>query len=187
MADRVSLEIEFKCLISKDNYENLLNKLNISKDQIKSQKNYYFDTKNLDLRKKHIMCRIRQKGEQYKVTVKTKTKDNDNLENHYYLTSDEAKHAIKKGLDGKYANYPDILYNIASLTTNRVWIEYKGGKLFLDESIYGSKIDYEIEYEVTDKENGEEIFNEFLKENEIIKTTPVSKSARCLKEAGYSI
>ena len=42
-------------------------------------------------------------------------------------------------------NYPKTIYNIATLTTNRVWIEYKGGKLFLDESIYGSKIDYEID------------------------------------------
>ncbi len=187
MADRVNLEIEFKCLIDKTKYDYLLSKFNISKNEIKPQTNYYFDTLALDLRKNHIMCRIRQKGEQYKITVKTKTLNNDNLENHYFLTPDEAKWAIKNGLDGKYVNYPKTIYNIATLTTNRVWIEYKGGKLFLDESIYGSKIDYEIEYEVTNKEAGQIIFDEFLNENNITKKDVISKSARCFKEAGLKI
>ena len=187
MADRINIEIEFKCLIDKAKYDALIKNFNISKDQIKTQTNYYFDTKDLMLRKKHVMCRIRQKGDQYKITVKTKTPDNDNLETHYFLTNEEAKLAIENGLDGKYANYPDKLFNVATLTTNRVCLEYRGGKLFLDESKYGSITDYEIEYEVIDKKNGEIIFDEFLKENNIVRTNPISKSSRCLKEACYNI
>lgn len=184
MSDRTSLEIEFKCLISKDKYEYLLKEFNINSNDIKEQTNYYFDTKSLELRSKHIMCRIRQKGNQYKITVKTKNESNDNIENHYFLTMDEGLNMIKNGMDGKYANTSSYLYNVATLKTKRVSFPFKGGKLFLDESSYGNKTDYEIEYEVTDKKQGEEIFNNFLKDYHIEKKPSISKSQRCFKEAG---
>lgn len=51
MSDRTSLEIEFKCLINKEQYESLLKEFNIKPQDIKEQINYYFDTKDLELRK----------------------------------------------------------------------------------------------------------------------------------------
>ena len=184
MSDRTSLEIEFKCLISKDEYESLLNEFKISDSDIKEQTNYYFDTKDLELRAKHIMCRIRQKKNQYKITVKTKDENNDNIENHYFLTEDEGKRMILEGMDGKYANTSSYLYNVASLKTERVSFPYEGGKLLFDKSSYGTKVDYEIEYEVTNKKKGEAIFNELLASHNIKHQETISKSQRCFKEAG---
>lgn len=184
MADRVSLEIEFKCLISKEDYDKLLKEFNIKKEQIKEQINHYFDTKELELRNNHIMCRIRQKGDQYKITVKTKNETNDNIENHYFITKDEGIQMISNGMSGKYANSSSTLYNVATLKTERVSFPFKNGKLFLDKSIYGNKVDYEIEYEVTNKEKGIIDFDQFLQEHNIIKKEAISKSQRCYQEAG---
>lgn len=184
MSDRTSLEIEFKCLINKEQYESLLKEFNIKPQDIKEQINYYFDTKDLELRKKHIMCRIRQNGEQYKITVKTKNENNDNVENHYFLTTNEGKEMIKNGMDGKYANTSSFLSNVATLKTERVSFPYEGGKLFFDKSTYGKITDYEIEYEVIDKIKGEAIFNTFLDNHKITHKEAISKSQRCFKEAG---
>ena len=71
------------------------------------------------------MCRIRQKGEQYKITVKTKNENNDNVENHYFLTTNEGKEMIKNGMDGKYANTSSFLSNVATLKTERVSFPYE--------------------------------------------------------------
>ena len=130
------------------------------------------------------MCRIRQKGEQYKITVKTKNENNDNVENHYFLTTNEGKEMIRNGMDGKYANTSSFLSNVATLKTERVSFPYEGGKLFFDKSTYGEITDYEIEYEVIDKIKGEVIFNTFLDNHNITHKEAISKSQRCFKEAG---
>lgn len=77
------------------------------------------------------MCRIRQKGEQYKITVKTKNENNDNVENHYFLTTNEGKEMIKNGMDGKYANTSSFLSNVATLKQKEYHFLMKGENYFL--------------------------------------------------------
>ncbi len=183
MPDKINLEIEFKCQINALEYEKLLKKYNIDISSIKEQTNYYFDTKNLLLTNNNVMVRIRQKGLQYKITLKQKDEDDNNIERHYYLKHTEAINYLNDGMPGHYANISDTIYNIASLKTYRVSFEYKGGKLFFDKSIYSNITDYEIEYEVENKDEGFKIFNEFLEENNIIFRKSESKVKRCFKAA----
>lgn len=183
MPDKINLEIEFKCQINGLEYENLLKKYNIDKSSIKEQTNYYFDSKNLLLTNNNVMVRIRQKGLQYKITLKQKDENDNNLEKHYYLKQNEALKYLQDGMPGHYANITETIYNIATLKTNRVSFEYKGGKLFLDKSEYSNTTDYEIEYEVENKEEGLKIFNKFLTDNNITYRKSESKVKRCLKAA----
>ena len=76
-------EIEFKTLITKEQYESLVEEFNL-KDNIYCQINHYFDTPDFLLHDDKIVLRIRQKGDNYKLTKKTKsTVGND--ESHILL------------------------------------------------------------------------------------------------------
>lgn len=49
-----------------------------------------------------------------------------------------------------------------SLTTHRAELEYKHGLLVFDHSLYLGKEDFEIEYEVSDWEEGKRIFDQLM-------------------------
>lgn len=178
--NRTNLEIEMKCFVGEEQYNSLLQEFNLL-DDVHAQTNYYFDTDNLDLQNNKIVLRIRQKGEQYKLTSKSKGVDG-NIENHVYITKEEALAMLKNGFDAKIINLPYHVKNLCRLTTYRASCQYKCGKLFLDKSTYGNKTDFEIEFEVTDKSEGEKVFDEFLSSHNITKTIPISKCKRAFNE-----
>jgi uncharacterized protein YjbK len=60
---------------------------------------------------------------------------------------------------------------------------YEGGIIFFDKNTYYDTTDYEIEYEVSDFATGENNFNKFLQENEIMFVKTTSKTKRALKAA----
>ncbi len=169
------LEIEYKTLISENEYNTLINKFDLA-DKTFEQTNYYFDTKNYKLMDKKTVLRIRKK-EQYKLTKKEKS-ENGNLESSLYLTDEEALTMLENGFDAKIINEPYYVKVITSLKTTRAKTSFKGGTLFFDKSEYNGHIDYEIEYEVEDVKIGQSVWIEFLKDNNIIQKNPVSKSKR---------
>jgi uncharacterized protein YjbK len=169
------LEIEFKTLITKQEYLNLIKEFKLEND-IFSQTNYYFDTENSDLMNKKTVLRIRKK-KQYKLTKKEKD-INGNKESSIYLKDTEALDMINNGFDAHIINEPYYVKNVCALTTLRAKTKYKDGIIFFDHSIYNNIEDYEIEYEAENYEKGKKIFEEFLKEHKITKKEPVSKSKR---------
>ena len=175
---KTSLEIEFKTFITEDKYNELLSKLK-QEDNILIQTNHYFDDTLGTLESEKKVLRIRQKGDQYKLTKKSKSTDG-NIENHIYLTKDEALDMLKNGFDASIINEPINVKKVAELTTYRTKLQYKSGYVFLDKSIYNNKTDYELEYEADNKLIGQKEFKEILAEFNITFNPSYSKFKRAL-------
>jgi uncharacterized protein YjbK len=161
-----NIEIEFKTVIPEEKYHELLSLFKLENNIFK-QTNHYFDTDEYDLNRLHIVLRIRQKGEHFfKVTLKSQS-DKGAFESHVLLTEERAKEMINQGFDTKEF-FPEIDYYVtfkASLDNYRVSTPYKSGTLFLDRCEYCNVIDHEIEYEVSNYDEGLIIFNQFLEEH----------------------
>ena len=123
------------------------------------------------------VLRIRQKGNNYKLTKKTRAEVGAD-ETHILISCDKAKDFIKNGFDAKIIGLPYKVSYQCELTTHRASTPYKDGTLFLDKSEYYGHVDYEIEYEVDDVKQGQEDFNNFLEKNNIVFKESIRKSKR---------
>ncbi|MCR5706568.1 MAG: CYTH domain-containing protein [Acholeplasmatales bacterium] len=175
---KTSLEIEFKTFITEEKYNELLKSLG-QEDNILIQTNHYFDDELESIQNQKKVLRIRQKGNQYKLTKKSKS-DEGNVENHIYLTESQALDMLKNGFDASIINEPITVHKIGELTTYRTKFPYKSGNVFLDKSLYNNKVDYELEYEAQDKEIGKKEFDEILKEYGIDFKQSYSKFKRAM-------
>lgn len=170
-----NIEIEFKNMLTKIEYERFLKDFKIDKNQIFSQENHYFDTPDFALKSKGSALRIRNKGGNYEMTLKQPASVGL-LETNQIIGEEEATMAIHDGklpngiiqllIEDYQISFPTIEY-FGSLTTERVEIEYRQGLLVLDHSIYLCKEDYELEYEVKNYQAGEKIFIELLNQFKI--------------------
>jgi uncharacterized protein YjbK len=150
------IEIEFKNMVTKDEFETLCNAFSIT--NFSEQTNHYFETTDFALKAKGSALRIRFKNNMYTLTLKQPAKTGL-LETHQSLTEEEAKHMINTGkvLPGSVAkqlqdlNIPLDLSYFGSLTTNRAETMYKDGLLVFDHSFYFNHDDYELEYEVKEE------------------------------------
>ncbi len=176
-----NIEIEFKTSISEEKYNELLQLFNLENNIFK-QTNHYFDTDEFHLNHDQIVLRIRQKGEQhFKVTLKSQS-DEGAYESHVILHKDQARKMIDSGFKTKDF-FEDVDHYVtfkASLDNYRVSTPYEGGTLFLDRCEYCGVIDYEIEYEVSNYEEGLKIFNKFLNQHHIDPVPTKRKSERAL-------
>ena len=186
---KISEEIEFKCAIPEDKYNELIKEFKLE-NNIFVQKNYYFDTDNLDLIKRKIVLRIRQKSEKYyKVTLKSEGGENLNFEKHILLQEDEAKEMISKGFR-TINRFPEIDYFVslkATLNNSRVTVPHEVGTLFFDKCEYSNKVDYEVEYEVDDYITGKKVFEKFLRIRNIPECPTKRKSVRALEAVTSNI
>ncbi|SEO50999.1 Uncharacterized protein YjbK [Amphibacillus marinus] len=179
-------EIERKNLLTKTEYEALLDFLNHSHIEPIIQVNHYFETKNFDLKKRGAALRIREKNNQYTLTLKQPHKDGL-LETHDSLTHAECKQWLKQ--------QPVIKTNIANqleqlsipieglfyggmLQTNRIEVSYLGGLLALDHSIYNNKEDYELEVEAPTVKLAESIMHDLLTKLSITRKDTPNKIVR---------
>jgi len=174
------IEIEYKNLLTKDEFYHLLECLPFPKvSQV--QNNYYFETEDFALRGKLSALRIREKNGSYQLTLKEPHPDGL-LETHDFLTEKEAfswlhgniieKDRVIQQLKNLHIPYEKLLY-FGKLTTERREVNYKDVLIVLDISTYNGQVDYEFELEAPSKVVGIEIFNNLLQENNItIKKTP---------------
>ncbi|QMT16481.1 CYTH domain-containing protein [Planococcus maritimus] len=182
------LEIEFKNMLTKEEYNLLLAEL---QEVPISQTNHYFDTPDYQLRDQKAALRLRSIGNRFECTLKTPAASG-NYETTDVLSEEQAS-AI---LDHKQFDTPEVaaelerlgvsrsdLSLIGSLTTHRVEVEYKGGLLVLDHSEYLGLEDYELEYEVTDEAAGKHSFMALLEEKQIPVRPSDKKIARFMQAA----
>ncbi len=169
-------EIEFKTFITKEKYNELIEEFNLA-NNIFAQTNHYFDTVNSDLMNQGIVLRIRQKGNSYKLTKKTHSEIGSD-ETHILLNKEKAMEMLAKGFNAQIIDLPYEVKKRAELTTYRVSSPYKDGTIFFDRSEYYGNVDYEIEYEVDEVEQGLKDFNEFLKNHNIEYKESIRKSKR---------
>lgn len=174
------IEIEYKNLLTEDEFSLLLSILPFSKEY-QVQNNYYFETNHFALRDKLSALRIREKNGNYQLTLK-EPHPKGLLETHDFLTEKEAfswlhgniiekKHVFKQ-LKNLGISYDELLY-FGKLTTERREIKDQNVIFVLDKSTYNGKVDYEFELEAPSKDIGQKIFEDLLaKHNIAIKKTP---------------
>ncbi|MBM7571544.1 CYTH domain-containing protein [Aquibacillus albus] len=180
------IEIEFKNLLTKQEYDQLRSTFNLENVTPIKQTNHYFETKDFKLKNKGAALRIREKNNLWQLTLK-EPHEEGLLETHDPLTEEEAK----SWLDGSIIPKPHVakqlnqlgidfatLHYGGALTTHRLETYYKDTVVVLDYSTYNGKVDYELELEAKDKVYGENIFQELLVNNRIAKRKAPNKIER---------
>jgi uncharacterized protein YjbK len=165
------LEIEFKNLLTKEEFITLKEAFQVSDEAFIYQENHYFDTRQFSLKEKGAALRIRLKNGSYTLTLKQPHKEGL-LETHESLTKEEA-YSLLHGqamLKGEMSEIikslgiePEHIQYFGTLATYRAQFDYKGGILVLDHSHYLQTDDYEIEYETTNFTFGKQVFEELLR------------------------
>lgn len=186
------LEIEFKNMLNKNEYDNLLAEYQLSVSSLKTQTNIYFDTSDFKLKTKKMGLRIRLSDNTTEFTLKVPTSDQHTLlEVTDYLNSYTSEFSLVKQVSleksevAKYLIHEGIqlssLQPIGQLTTTRGEVSLQSNVLLvLDKSFYYGKTDYELEMEVDEAKEGSLIFNNFLKRHHIPVRYADKKIARML-------
>ena len=181
------LEIEMKTLLNKDEYQRLQD--HFSGVTPITQRNYYLDTPDFSLRQHKIAMRIRTFENSAELTIKI-PREVGNMEYNQDLTLEEAKNCLAQ------CKLPQgmILEELTSrglstsgwvvlgcLTTVRYEKETAIGLMALDQSRYFDIVDYELELEVENGDQGSLDFQEFLQVNEIHYKKAPSKLVRFIE------
>lgn len=185
-----NIEIEAKVLLLKDEYDTIIRELQLDKYRKVSQTNHYIDTPDSFLKRNGIALRVREKNEEFVLTLKTPLSEgllekNDRISwRDFDLLKDEnifPEGSIKKFLAILGVNVKNLKI-LTSLTTDRIEVDYKGGILCVDKNHYSGITDYELEVEFTSIEGAKELALNVLKECKIKNSTfnNISKQARAL-------
>lgn len=183
------IEIEFKNLLTEQEYKKLLDFFKLDPSQGIVQTNHYFETKDFQLKSKSSALRIREKDNLFQLTLKEPHPEGL-LETHDPLTKAEAKSWI----DGEIIPKPHVANQLnqlsidfaklrygGALSTRRIETVYKETVIVLDYSTYNGNTDYELEIEAKDKLHGEAVFNEIINELAITKKETPNKIERFYK------
>ena len=175
-----NIEIEFKNMLTKEEFNQLKSHFQVKSSDFIKQENHYFDTLNFALKEKGCALRIREKKGRFEMTLKQPHPEGL-LETNQILSDEQANVLLNGGqiMDGIVkaqittlnVNTDDIQY-FGSLITDRVEFPYLEGLLVLDFSSYLNVQDYEVEYEVSNRDIGESTFLNLLSKLNI----PIRKS-----------
>lgn len=164
-------DAEFKSLITKEEYERLIEKFAGSKSDY--QTNHYFDTTRFSLKALDASIRVRER-EDFSLTYKRKK--GYNIDVRTIIIDKEKFNEIK---ETGVIDIPEIseelqklikeqkLVNFLSLSTFRTYLPYGNGILNIDKSEYLDKVDYEIEYTAKSYHQGKEEFIKLISELKI--------------------
>ena len=183
------IEIEFKNLLKKDQYDALYEKYNLSNSEEIINKNFYYDDADESFKKIGAALRIRYTNKKTEITLKIKG-ETQNVE-------------INVPLDEKYPKEPTVLpilpneiiaelermnvkiktpMLIQKIETLRHEVTLEEGLLVLDKTTFINDIvDYELEFETKDYESGLAAFEKLLEENNIYKNPAKPKIARAVE------
>ncbi|MBL6009052.1 CYTH domain-containing protein [Bacillus halotolerans] len=186
------IEIEFKNLLTKHEFENIAAALHLTEKEFTNQENHYFDTNSFALKQKHAALRIRKKNGEYVLTLKEPA-EVGLLETHQKLSgvSDFTRFTIPKGpVEDQLKKLhidTDAIHYFGSLATNRAEKETEKGLIVLDHSRYLNKEDYEIEFEAADWNEGKLAFEKLLQQFSIPLRETKNKIQRFYEEKRKSI
>lgn len=178
------LEIEYKTLLSTDEYHSLLT--DFQDVTPVCQTNYYIDTPNFDVKKARMSLRIRTFEDAAELTLKV-PQEVGNLEYNQDLTLEQAQALIKDFVLPRGPIHELVvgallplqkLKVLGHLTTLRYEKETPIGLMALDKNSYADKTDYELEMEVTHAQTGKKAFERYLMEKGITFKYASSKVAR---------
>ncbi|WP_424162068.1 CYTH domain-containing protein [Bacillus amyloliquefaciens] len=176
------IEIEFKNLLTKSEFQKLSEALGMKKHDFKQQINHYFDTKDFSLKQKKSALRIREKNSAFVLTLKEPAAVGL-LETHQELTAPDLESfkipegPVKRQLEGLGINSEHICW-FGTLSTERAEKESEKGLIILDHSRYLEKEDFELEFEAADWDEGKRAFEQLLKQFGIPARTTKNKIQR---------
>jgi uncharacterized protein YjbK len=163
------IEIEYKNLLTKEEYNCLLESLPFPETGV-TQTNHYFETKDFSLKQKGCALRIREKRGTFQLTLK-EPHPQGLLETHDSLSKQEANDWIagniiaKENTSKQLVNLgisPANLIYYGNLTTERRELHQDHVLIVLDYSRYNGKSDYELEVEAPSREIGVKAFHSLL-------------------------
>lgn len=166
------LEIEFKNMLTRDEFLRLQNAFAVSEKAFFTQENHYFDTPDFSLKQAKSALRIRTKNGQSVLTLKEPA-DACLMETHQEILfpTDLAAFTIPEGQVKKQLLKLGIevcqLEYFGTLATSRAEKKLETGVIVLDNSRYINQEDYELEFEVSDYEKGKQDFDALLSEFQI--------------------
>ena len=158
--------------------------------------NYYFDTDDLFLRKRHITLRMRTINDiKSELTLKIKGGSNGDDEIKDGLTPKEADLLINQNIFpyGQVRNYLMLLpysldkfHRVAVLYNRRLEIEFDDYLFVIDKNTYGDTIDYNLEVESKiSVKHAQDILKQYVDKFglPVSKEKYVGKATRAIKEA----
>ena len=165
------LTAEFKTLLTKEEYHRIYETIKEHPGNL--QTNYYFDTKRFTLKATDAVLRVKHR-ESYILTLERK-KGYNFVRTDEEITEEQFKDLVENGIipSEKIAQeVNDIIkgqkiINFMSLSTYRISMIYKKGKLSLDRCEYVNTVDYELEYEVTNRNTGKLDFVQIIRDYDI--------------------
>ena len=185
-----NIEIEAKVLLTENQYETIIEKLNLIKFRKIKQTNYYIDTPDRFLKKNGIALRIREKGEEFELSLKTPLSEGLLEKNEKISWRDfehlNQKHIFPEGNISKFLSIlgvnVDDLRILTSLCTERISIDYDTYGLALDKNTFSDITDYELEIESSSMDHAQEAVKNILESCNItsFEFNNVSKQARAL-------
>ena len=133
------LEYEKKILLTKEEFEALYNNLC---ESLRSSLNvnYYFDTKNLNMNKKGITCRVRKKGDKYYTVIKRHSSTNNGCSKEDIID-------VQKRFDPEAFKCLGLSFKGCLITERYTVLEDTFCKVVVDRNIYLGKTDFELEVE----------------------------------------
>ncbi|WP_018933328.1 CYTH domain-containing protein [Gracilibacillus lacisalsi] len=182
------IEIEFKNLLTNEEYQQLVKHFHSYQLTEMEQKNHYFETADFQLKKHHAALRIREKQGTFQLTLKQPNPNGAGLlETHCPITPNEAqqwinghiiaKDEVSKALQAMHINIHDLKYG-GMLKTNRLECTYDNTTVVLDQSHYNGYTDFELELEAEDEQHGKTVFQQLLTAHQIPKRKTPNKIER---------
>lgn len=162
------LEVTFRTLLSKNEYNRLSTLFEDKPANL--QTNYYFDTTRFSLKAAEIVLRVR-KREEYELTLRRK-KGYNRVELTSTITEEQFNNFVETGEIPSLEIQAELgelvkgqkIVNYMSLSTYRIFFPHKHGILAIDKCEYLGEIDYELEFQATNREIGKRDFIETVKE-----------------------
>ena len=146
-----NLEQELKLKLDEREYAILAN---LTAEQPQLQINYYFTSAHLP---KHMMVRIRKKGESFLLGYKERLQQNDGVvvcdERECEISPSFAESLIRRGIMRHEINeilktdFYEVLTCEGKMNTYRTSFDFQGWHLELDKNVYLGITDYELECE----------------------------------------
>lgn len=177
------LEIEYKTLLNKQEYQSLLSLF--ADTPLVIQTNHYIDTPDQLIRSQKMALRVRTFKDAAELTLKV-PEVVGHFEYNQDLSPEETEAILQQHQfpDGEIKNLLESkgipveqLAVWGSLTTERFEKETAAGLVALDHSLYLDTEDYELEIEVETAEQ-EENFHQFISDHGIVYKAAKNKIAR---------
>ena len=185
----IEKEIEFKNLLDKDDYDKLYEKLELKNIPSVHNANYYYDDSSNNLHLNNAAIRIRHSESKKEITLKIKG-THENIEVNVSLNNDTVLEKLEpRDLPFEIQQTLEK-YNI-KITTLKLFQQIKtlrkekhsyNGLIVLDKTTFlNNIIDYELEFEVKDYNQGKKDFEKLLNDFNIEKNPAEPKIARAVK------